>query len=238
MKASYGLGQQENGVVNYNGEDVDIAQHNMDIGVPFVVPSRHYGVLWDNNAITRFGDPKEYQPISAGLTVTDSDGKPGGLTARYAVGGEVKVTRDESDVNYQYTKDLSNWPKSLIDLSGNAPKIAANQTVTWEGKLTSGKTGIHKFRLCVSSYVKLYIDGRLVIDAWRQNWNPWYRNFDLPMAAGVPVSIRIEWIPNDGYIRLLHADPLPTPDELPLNLALRRKWRKGHRLLFHRRKQL
>ena len=39
-EAFYGLGQHQNGQLNLNGEDVEIAQHNMDIGVPFVVSSR------------------------------------------------------------------------------------------------------------------------------------------------------------------------------------------------------
>jgi len=215
----YGLGQHENGQFNYNGEDVDLAQHNMDIAIPFVMSSRNYGVLWDNNGITRFGDPKEYQPISKGLIATDADGKPGGLTARYAVNGESKITRVEDDVNYQYIRDLKRWPASLIDFSGNSPMIAKNQTVTWDGAIQSAVTGVHKFRLYVSSYVKLYIDGKLIMDAWRQNWNPWYRNFDLPMTAGVARKIRIEWIPNDGYIRLLHADPLADAERHELSLS-------------------
>jgi alpha-D-xyloside xylohydrolase len=215
----YGLGQHENGQFNYNGEDVDLAQHNMDIAIPFVMSSRNYGVLWDNNGITRFGDPKEYQPISKGLTVTDADGKPGGLTARYAVNGETKVTRVEDDVNYQYIRDMKRWPAGLIDFSGNSPVITKNQTVTWDGAIQSATTGVHKFRLYVSSYVKLYIDGKLIMDAWRQNWNPWYRNFDLTMTAGVPRKVRIEWIPNDGYIRLLHADPLPEVERHELSLS-------------------
>ena len=56
----YGLGQHQNGQMNYNGEDVVLAQHNMDVAIPFVVSTRNYGVLWDNNSVTRFGDPKPY----------------------------------------------------------------------------------------------------------------------------------------------------------------------------------
>jgi alpha-D-xyloside xylohydrolase len=215
----YGLGQHENGQYNYNGQDVDLAQHNVDIALPLVVSSRNYGVLWDNNGITRFGDPREYRPISAELKVTDSDDRPGGLTARYALNGRTKLTRVESDVNYQYIKDLANWPAVLTDASGNTQPLPGKQSVTWAGKLESGMTGGHKFRLYVSSYVKLYLDGKLVVDAWRQNWNPWYRNFDVPMTAGVPVSIRIEWIPNGGYIRLLHANPLPAEERHELSFA-------------------
>jgi alpha-D-xyloside xylohydrolase len=213
----YGLGQHENGQYNYNGQDVDLAQHNMDIALPLVVSSRNYGLLWDNNGITRFGDPREYRAISTEFKLTDADGRAGGLTARYALNGQMKVTRVESDVNYQYIKDLTNWPAALMDASGGA--LPGKQSVTWEGRLESDVTGVHKFRLYVSSYVKLYLDGKLVIDAWRQNWNPWYRNFDVPMTAGVPVSIRLEWIPNGGYIRLLHANPLPADERHEVSFA-------------------
>ena len=30
--------------MNYNGEDVELAQHNIDVGVPFVVSTRNYGI--------------------------------------------------------------------------------------------------------------------------------------------------------------------------------------------------
>ena len=47
----------------------------------------------------------------------------------------------------------------------------------------------------------MYVDGKLVLDRWRQNWAAWYHNFDVEMAAGIPVAIKVEWIPNDGYHR-------------------------------------
>ena len=56
----YGLGQHQFGQMNYNGEDVELAQHNMDVAIPFVVSTRNYGLLWDNNSVTRFGDPEPY----------------------------------------------------------------------------------------------------------------------------------------------------------------------------------
>ncbi len=207
----YGLGQHQNGKLNDNGEDIDLAQHNMDIGIPFVVSSRNYGILWDNNGITRFGDPRAYRPIDATLKLFDEDNKPGGLTARYFVGDTLELTRTETDPNYQYIKDQANWPAELTG--------AANRKVVWQGSLAASVSGMHRFRLYVSSYVKLSIDGKLVVDAWRQNWNPWYRNFDLPMTEGEKHTIRIEWIANDGYIRLLHQDPLPDDQRHELSLS-------------------
>src|SRR6185295_5873591 len=96
----FGSGQHQNAQLDLNGEDVELAQHNMDIAVPFVVSSRNYGVLWDNNGITRIGDPRPYGLVSRDLVVLDAAGKEGGFTATYSIGGEKKLERVEKDINY------------------------------------------------------------------------------------------------------------------------------------------
>ena len=58
-----------------------------------------------------------------------------------------------------------------------------------------------------------------MLDRWRQNWAAWYHNFDVPMTAGKPREVRIEWIPNDGYIALLHNDPLPDAERHSLTFT-------------------
>jgi alpha-D-xyloside xylohydrolase len=58
-----------------------------------------------------------------------------------------------------------------------------------------------------------------VLNQWRQNWNPWYHNFDLDLAAGQPHNVRVEWEPNSGYIALLHDTPRPEPDRHSLTLT-------------------
>ncbi|HEY0685903.1 MAG TPA: TIM-barrel domain-containing protein [Steroidobacter sp.] len=209
-EAFYGLGQHQNAQMNYKNEDVELAQHNMDIGVPFVVSSRTYGILWDNNSITRFGDPRGYRNIDAALKLYDADGKEGGLTARYYVGDALKLTRTESNVNYQYIKDLANWPTEVKGQPG--------QRVVWEGRIEAQSPGVHKFQLYSSEYAKVYIDGELAMNRWRQNWNPWYHNFKLAMQPGKPRAIRIEWTPNDGYLALKHLDPLPPAEQSDLSL--------------------
>ncbi|MEJ0058317.1 MAG: TIM-barrel domain-containing protein [Terricaulis sp.] len=216
----YGLGQHQNLQMNYNGEDVELAQHNTDIGIPFVVSTRNYGVLWENNSITRFGDARPYQAISEALTVRGAQGQEGGLTAQYYLADRLVVTRQEDDVDYQFlptdqfatgqaVRDV--WP---AELNGASP-----QRVVWTGSIEAHETGVHKFRLYVSSYFKLYVDDQLVLDGWRQNWNPWYRNFDVAMNAGERHAIRIEWETNDGYIKLDHLDPLPNDERHQLSLA-------------------
>jgi alpha-D-xyloside xylohydrolase len=222
-EAFYGLGQHQNAQLNLNGEDVELAQHNMDIGVPFVVSSRNYGVLWDNNSITRFGNPKPYGLASRDLEIRDASGKAGGFTARYSIDGALKLERVEKDINYQYIRDRFTWPKELLvarqPVPGSPPNILPNQTVTWEGTVESARAGTHKFQLYGSSYFKVFADDRLLLDRWRQNWAAWYHNFEVPMEAGKPVKIRIEWIPNDGYIALLHNDPLPDAERHSLTFT-------------------
>ena len=209
----FGGGQHQYGVVDLNGEDLELAQHNSDIAVPFVVSTRNYGVLWDNNGISRIGNPRPYGYASRDLVIRDATGKAGGFTARYAIAGEQKLERIEKDINYHYIKDRSTWPAEMLDgktpLPGNPPNILPNQTVTWEGTLESPHAGQHKFQLNASSYFKLFIDDKLVFDRWRQNWNPLYHPFDVVMEAGKPVKFRLEWIPDGGYMALLHNDPLP-----------------------------
>ena len=122
-EAFYGSGQHQNSQLDLNGEDVELAQHNMDIAVPFIVSTRNYGVLWDNNGISRIGDPKPYGLASRDLKIADATGKEGGFTARYLVNGEQKLERVEQDINYQYIRDRFNWPKEM--LSGKKPVVGA-----------------------------------------------------------------------------------------------------------------
>jgi alpha-D-xyloside xylohydrolase len=216
----YGLGQHQNGKFNYNGDDVVLAQHNIVTVVPFFVSTRNYGLLWDNNGITRFGDPREYQGLDASLVVYDESGTEGGLTGRYYRNEELVVTRVEGDPDFQYLPadqfmhegaPRGAWPEEFGERSPNK--------ITWDGALEAVSPGTHKFRVYASSYFKVWIDDELVVDRWRQNWNPWYFNFDLQMQPGERHDIRIEWLPNGGYFRLLHLDPQPEAEQHQLSFT-------------------
>jgi len=213
--AWYGLGQHQNAQMNLNGEDVLLAQHNMEVAVPFVISDKNYGVLWDNNAISRFGDSTPYGPIGRDLQLTDAEGKPGGLTARYYLGGKLVLTRHETDIAYQYLKDLAeNWPKEL-----DAPKNLKDAKVVWDGTLTSDKTGVHKMQLYASDYARLSLNGKMVLDVWRQGWNPWYHNVDVPFVAGRAIPFHLEWKPSGGMITVTHNNPLPQAERHALTFS-------------------
>lgn len=46
-EAIYGLGQHQNGMFNYRGGTVELAQNNTDIAVPVLLSTRGYGILWN-----------------------------------------------------------------------------------------------------------------------------------------------------------------------------------------------
>jgi alpha-D-xyloside xylohydrolase len=209
-EAFYGLGQHQEGLVNYKGRDVELAQHNMDIAVPFFVSSRHYGLLWDNNSITRFGDPREWEPLSRSLRLYDAHGTQGGLTARYYVDGKLVLERIENNLDYAFNESKRNFPPGL--------ELLPRLRVVWEGKIEAPVDGVQKFSLYASDYIRLFIDGRPVIDAWRQNWNPWYRDFEVRMRRGQPRMLRIEWDREGGYLALLHRPPLPEAEQRSVSL--------------------
>ncbi len=222
----FGLGQHQNRQMNYNGEDVELAQHNMDIAVPFVVSTRNYGLLWDNNGISRFGNPEPYKLVGSTPGLAVSHGGQPGWKAEYFLGDKLAASRTESAIDYQFIKDQVKWPKEAVaqkttatsgqNTAGNAVQA---QRVVWTGSLEPRQSGLFKFRLYSSSYAKVFVDGKVVVDRWRQNWNPWFHLFEVNLSAGKPVSVRVEWEPNAGYMGLLYDEPQSEPDRHSLQMT-------------------
>lgn len=47
----YGLGQHQNGLLDYRGSSVHLQQKNGDVGVPFILSPAGFGILWNNASI-------------------------------------------------------------------------------------------------------------------------------------------------------------------------------------------
>lgn len=210
-EAFYGLGGHQNGQMNYKGEDVELVQHNIVDVVPFIYSTRNYGILWDNYAISKFGDPREYQPLNT-LKLFTRDGKEGGVTADYYVGNTIKETKVEDRIEFEYleTPAVENFPKD----------VSRNGKVVWEGSFTSETEGRHKFLVYASGYFKVWIDDSLHLDKWRQNWNPWTNKLVVDLRKGERHKIKIDWTPDDaGYMAVKHLDPLPAAEQQKLSLS-------------------
>ncbi|MBN1782916.1 DUF5110 domain-containing protein [bacterium] len=55
----YGLGQHQDGIMNYRDHEVVLVQSNTDAVTPFLISTAGYGILWDNTGKTVFRDGSE-----------------------------------------------------------------------------------------------------------------------------------------------------------------------------------
>ncbi len=207
--AWYGLGQHQEDMYNYRGQQVLLFQNNTEVAVPFLVSAKNYGILWDNYSLTKVGDTRDYEPLSS-LQLFDKQGNQGWLTATYSNeknSPDTGLVRAESEINYAYVND------SKLHLpAGFKPD---NGVVNWEGSMSSGIEGVHKIRLTYAGYTRVWIDEKLVFDKWRQAWNPGSGVINFDFKKDKKYALRIEWIPDGGesYLTVKCLPPLPPKDK-------------------------
>jgi alpha-D-xyloside xylohydrolase len=204
-EAYYGLGQHQQGIVNYRGRRVDLVQYNTEIAVPFMISNKGYGVLWDNYSITRAGDIRDYEPLSA-MKLYAKDNTEGWLTASYAdkkAPSKTLFTRPVSELSINWLTDQHKFPSDSIKMQ--------NAFVTYEGSVASEVGGLYQLQLKYAGYIKVYFDGKLVADYWRQAWNAGSAILDLNLEKDKKVKIKIEWLPDgtESYIGLTCLPPAP-----------------------------
>ena len=203
----YGLGQHQFGLMNIKGYDLDLRQYNTNVIIPFLVSSRGYGILWDNTSFTRFGDLREFESIPA-QRLYDANGKPGGLTGSYYTGANFeKLIAQRTDPLIDLVT-IDRNPKPLTRIHPAFP-TTGDVSVRWEGKVEPETTGDHLFRVWSNSDAKLWIDGRLIVDHWRQSWLPWYDLARVHLDAHHRYQLKLEWRRDVGEenIQLLWKTP-------------------------------
>lgn len=205
----YGLGQHQQGVMNYKGSQVVFFQNNTEIAIPFLLSSRNYGIVWDNYSLTKAGNVKPLHPLSS-LKLFSKTGEEGWLTASYANDrispGEIKLERAESEINMPFQGD------SKIKL----PKEFKPETgiVTWEGSIASPFSGLHQLQFVMGGSLKVWVNNQLVLDRWRKSWNPVQIVAPVQLTNNKKTPLKIEWIPEGGesYLSAEWQQPL-TGDE-------------------------
>ena len=196
----YGLGAMQLGITDIKGYDLDLWQHNTNMVVPFLVSSRGYGILWDNTSFTRFGDLRPFAAIPA-AQLYDSAGVPGGLTLAPVDGSE--PARQTADISINLLANRAAQP-------GVRPAPLKRQR--WQGSILAPATGDYQFQAYSNGGIQVWFDGNLVMNHWRQNWNPTNDQVRVHLLAGHKYPIRIE---NDPEQQI---DP-----DLPLEDVRRRR---------------
>jgi alpha-D-xyloside xylohydrolase len=190
-EALYGLGQHQQGVVNYKNTHLTLYQNNTEVFVPFLVSSKNYGILWDNYSITEFGDGRPVTDISS-LKLYNKNNEPVGLSATYLSKkeeGKIFAQQNETKINYADLDGMKNLPAEFKLEDGKA---------VWEGYIEPNVNGEHTFELWAGGYLKFWADGKLLVDRWRQCWNPFMAFAKVNLTAGKKTPVKIEWIPDGG----------------------------------------
>jgi alpha-D-xyloside xylohydrolase len=206
----YGLGENQLGLTDIKGYDLDLWQHNGTIIIPLLVSSRGYGIFWDNPSFTRFGDLRPFSPMPP-ETLLDASGKPGALTASYFTDAgfhDQLLTRPETRVHIERHRP-SDPPTTQPDmpLRGLPP---AQGSIRWEGSILPTVTGDYQFQAFSDGDIKVWIDGELVMNHWRQSWLPWKDLARVRLQANRRAPIKVEWSRQHGStIELLWKPPTP-----------------------------
>jgi len=189
----YGLGQNQLDLVDIKGYDLDLWQHNTSVAVPFLVSSRGYGILWDNPSYTRFGDLRPFEPIPA-ARLRNSLGESGGLTGTYFADDHF-----DNAVGRRTDRSIDILLKREDPGTAIHPLLPAKGAVSvrWEGTLEPETSGEHQFQTYSDGGLRLWVDGKLVADHWRQGWLPWYELARVRLEAGRRHAIRLEWTCDD-----------------------------------------
>ena len=170
----YGLGQLQFGITDIKGYDLDLWQHNTCVVVPLLVSSRGYGVFWDNISFTRFGDLRDWEPIPTNC-LYDVTGQPGGLTT-----GTFTAANPDELQNSRVTNVIT-------------AARGGNSRTRWVGEVVPPTTGVYQFRTYANGGIKMWLDGKLVVDRWRQNWLTENDQVKLPLQAGHHYAIKLEF---------------------------------------------
>jgi len=141
----YGLGQHQNGLLDYNGTSVRLQQANRDVAVPMLVSPKGYGILWNNAAVTN---------VEADLPSGPS------ILIRSEAGGGV-------DYHFIYGPELDDVIGGYRRLTGAAPMMARWTWGLWQSKEH------YKTQDELLSVAARYRQMRVPLDGIIQDWQYW-----------------------------------------------------------------
>jgi alpha-D-xyloside xylohydrolase len=206
----YGLGENQLGLTDIKGYDLDLWQHNGTIVIPLLVSSRGFGLFWDNPSFTRFGDLRPFDAIPA-ENLLDANGKPGGFTASYFSDpqfDDLLTQRTEKQIHIQRSRrgdtaapQPDSTTESLLSSDGSA---------RWDATILAPTTGDYQFQAFSDGQINVWIDGKMVMDHWRQSWLPWKDLARVHFEANHRYPIKVEWSRQGGStIQFQWKTPVP-----------------------------
>jgi alpha-D-xyloside xylohydrolase len=161
----YGLGQHQQNIWNYHGHTVRLLQQNMEVGIPVMLSSKGYVLLWDNPAVT---------DISAGAPSGPATAPAHGVVTPDGAGEHVLRWSSETGKAIDYYFILGSSPadslRSYRQLTGPAPLMPKWLLGYWQCKER------YRTQAEVLGVAKQYRDLGVPIDGIIQDWRYWPDN--------------------------------------------------------------
>ena len=140
-----GLGQQQDGAIDYKGRFAHLAQFNTVIAVPVMISSKGYGVFWDNPSLTEInGDkaeiPLEFNPYSK----------------TWSAEWIPEETGKHTFVFQKLDKDMG-FSISSMKINGD---LLLNKATSWHANYITGQIELQKgkkYQIIISGVAKLYV---------------------------------------------------------------------------------
>ncbi|MEW2402902.1 PA14 domain-containing protein [Streptomyces sp. NPDC046862] len=101
---------------------------------------------------------------------------------------ELKATRFEPNL------DIDNLEPRLAASTGRSDDVS----VRWTGKIVPEKTGAHTFSITADNGFRLWIDGRIAIDHWVDDWDREQSAEPVELTAGKAYDIKVEYFEHYG----------------------------------------
>lgn len=148
-EALYGLGQYQEGIMNYRGKTAKLVQANMEIVNPFLLSTHNYGILWDNYSKTLFED------------------NAGGASFWSEVA-------DAIEYYFVYGKDMDDVIAGYQELTGKVPMFPKSAFGFWQSK--ERYKSFAELTDVVAEYRKRKIPIDNIVQDWeywgdRDHWN-------------------------------------------------------------------
>ncbi|MEU0599444.1 PA14 domain-containing protein [Streptomyces sp. NPDC006393] len=115
-----------------------------------------------------------------------------------------------------------------LDFDNLEPRLAAatgrsdDVSVRWTGRIVPGETGAHTFSITGDNGFRLWIDGKLTIDHWVDDWDREQTSAPVELTAGTAYDIKVEYFEHYGgsNLHVRWTEPGGTKEPVPQSAFL------------------
>ncbi|GHF23462.1 PA14 domain-containing protein [Streptomyces fumanus] len=139
---------------------------------------------------------------TAGLTAVPAAGADGTAAEVHGLKGEYYTQSAPGAFDFHELKATAFDPQ--LDFDNLEPRLnfttgqSDDVSVRWTGKLVPERTGAHTFSVSADNGFRLWVDGKLAIDHWVDDWDREQTAEPIELTAGRPYDFKMEYFEHYG----------------------------------------